>query len=295
MIGKALVTALVDQHHKVIILTREPGKYTGSLHVRYAAWDIANGFIDKKAIADADHIIHLAGAGVADKRWTKSRKLEIESSRVNSSRFLVDALKEIPNKIQTLVTASAIGWYGPDPQIPNPQPFIESAPPYDDFLGTTCSRWEESVQTVKSIGIRLVILRTGIVLTPAGGALKEFIKPLNFGITTILGKGNQVVSWVHINDLVRLYIHAIENKEWQGVYNAVAPIPVSNKVLSLTLARKMRGNSFLPIHVPSFLLKLVMGEMSVEVLKSTTVSAVKCRQEGFQFTYPVIESAIRSF
>ena len=145
---------------------------------------------------------------MADKRWTKKRKQEIVDSRVNSSKLIVDSLKTIPNKVKAVVSASAIGWYGPDPVIPNPKLFAEDATANDDFLGTTCKLWEESIEPITQLGIRLVKLRTGIVLSNEGGALKEFLKPLKIGVAAILASGKQIISWIHIDDLVNMYIAA---------------------------------------------------------------------------------------
>jgi uncharacterized protein len=201
-------------------------------------------------------------------------------------------LKDIPNKVQSVTSASAIGWYGPDPEIPNPHPFTEDYAAASDFLGSTSRAWEDSLKPAADLGKRLVYLRTGIVLSLKGGALKEFAAPVKFGMATILGSGRQMISWIHIEDLCRIYLKAIQDSSMQGIYNAVAPAPVSNKDLVLQLARKTRGKTFLPLHVPEFGLKLVLGEMSIEVLKSATVSSRKIEATGFQFLYPSITSAI---
>jgi len=320
LIGTALTHLLIDNGHRVIILSRntppgsraaapdetprpsvaagEPdsaaafyGRPSGQ-GLQRLHWDPAAGYIDPEAIRHADYIIHLAGAGVADHRWTAKRKKVIEESRTKSADLLVMALRETPNNVKAVLSASAIGWYGPDPAIPNPRPFEETDPADNDFLGKTCSLWEAAISPVTALGKRLVILRTGVVLSRQGGALAEFRKPIRFGIAPILGSGRQMISWIHMEDLCRLYLQAISQEEWSGVYNAVAPNPASNRLLTIELARRLKGRYFVPVFVPSFLLKLIVGGMSAEVLKSATVSAAKIRAAGFQFIYPSIESAL---
>lgn len=291
MIGTALTNELILSGHSVIILSRSAKKPSGN--ISYAQWNIDEGTIDKTSIEKADSIIHLAGANVADGRWTPKRKNEIGDSRVKSGQLLVKALNEIPNKVQTIVSASAIGWYGADAKIANPTPFVETDKVDDGFLGKTSQQWESAIEPVTGFQKRLIIYRIGIVLSNSGGAYAEFIKPLRFGIASVLGSGKQVVSWIHIDDLVQLFIYALENKSIMGTYNAVAPNPVTNAQLIKAIA-KAKGGFSIPVKVPQPFLKIMLGEMSTEVLKSATVSSKKIEESGYSFIFSDIESAVEN-
>lgn len=289
LIGKALTDMLTQKGYRVHILTRKEKSAIGN--VRYYTWDPDNLSLTAEAIATADHIIHLAGAGVADKRWTSKRKKEIASSRINGGKTLVKALKELPNRVRTVVSASAIGWYGPDNK--KGSPFVETDPWHQDFLGETCHLWEQSILPVESTGRRLVILRTGIVLSNEGGAFKSFRGPLKAGIAAILGSGKQAISWIHMDDLCRMYLYCMGNEHVRGIYNAVAPEPVTNKTLILKTAKAV-NRPYIPVHVPAFVLRVMLGEMSIEVLKSATVDGTKIRNAGFGFLYPSFDAAVNA-
>ena len=288
LVGQALSRLLTEVGYRVIILSRRSGTATDNELISYAQWDVARQTIDVEALQQADYIVHLAGANVADKRWTNARKKEIINSRTKSSELLYNALEKHPNKVRKVISASATGYYGEN----QGHPFIESDPPGTDFLGTTCVLWEESVLRMKQLGKKIVILRTGIALSKEGGALKEFYKPLKFGFATILGNGEQYISWIHLHDLVRLYLSAIVNHELEGIYNAVAPNPVHHKELVMAMAKVAKGKSFISLYVPSFALKMALGEMSIEVLKSCQASSAKIQAKGFVFSYPDIQSAM---
>lgn len=299
LVGTAVKNLLLQKGYEVVLLTRSKNPIKGQ-----AYWDINAGTIDSTAIAAADYIIHLAGAGVADKRWSLARKQEILDSRTKSSALLVKALQETPNKVKAVISASAIGWYGPDQISHNnngheaSQGFVETDSSYPDFLGTTCAAWEASIAPVTSnapgLQKRLVCLRTGIVLSKHGGALKEFLKPLAVRMAAVLGNGKQMISWIDVRDLAKMFVYAIEHENLSGSYNAVAPAPVSNKTLTQTLAGVLYGKFYITTYVPSFVLKIMLGEMSIEVLKSTTVSAQKIQDAGFVFDYPEITKSLSS-
>lgn len=313
-VGKRLTQLLLEKGYQVNILSRgnttppeksttpalqatPPERRGTGTGINYFNWNLTENYIDPAAITSADYIIHLAGAGVADKRWSKQRKKEIADSRTKSSALIVAALQQNTNQVQAVVSASAIGWYGPDKAAVKGVPghgkgFEETADCYPDFLGETCRLWEASIAPVTALGKRLVILRTGIVLSNEGGALVEFKKPLLFKTAAILGNGKQMVSWIHIDDLCNQYIYALEHQQMQGIFNAVAPSPVSNKTLTIVLAKKLCGSFYIPFCVPAFVLKIVLGEMSIEILKSTTVSCHKMLATGFSFKYHNIIEAI---
>jgi uncharacterized protein len=290
LIGKALSKFLLSRGFEVIVFSRNPKTHKTTLPgISFASWNIEDQSVNEEAFQKAKYVIHLAGAGVADKSWTNKRKKEIVESRTRSSELLIKALKSIPNEIVSVVSASAIGWYKQNRSLPA----IETDPPDSGFLGETCRAWEESISPVSELDKRLVILRTGIVLSNDGGAFPEFKKPVKYGIAGILGNGKQFISWIHIEDICRLYMEAMTNSAWSGVYNAVTLNPVTNRTFTLELAKKMKGSFFIPIPVPDFLLRLMLGERSEEVLKSSNISANKLKQQGFQFIYPTIDAAFR--
>lgn len=291
LVGSALTKLLTAKGYQVIILTRKSKPAQGA--VSYAEWDPAAGTVDIKAVQQADMIVHLAGANVGEKRWTKKRKQEIIDSRVQSANLIVQTLQNNPNKCKAVISASAIGWYGDDKLRPSGKNmFTEEDPADSQYLGETCRLWEESIQPVTAMGKRLVTFRIGIVLSNDSGAFPSFKKPVKMGFAAVLGSGKQIISWIHIEDAARLFLHAIENESLHGIFNAVAPQPVTNEHLTTTLAKKVKGNFFITVNVPSWVLKIVLGEFSVEVLKSATVSSAKISRNGFQFLYPTIGVAI---
>ncbi|MBO9567073.1 MAG: TIGR01777 family oxidoreductase [Niastella sp.] len=292
LIGQAVSKLLISKGHSIIILSRGQSASTNSPY-SVAHWDPAKQEIDVAAIRQADYIINLAGAGVADKRWTNKRKQEIIDSRVQGGELLVKTLKENTNKVKAVISASGIGWYGDDvKRKPGRNAFTEDDPVDTEYLGETCRLWEASIDPVQELGKRLIKFRIGIVLSNEGGALKEYKMPVRFGVAAILGSGKQVISWIHVDDLTRLIVYAIEHEELHGVYNAVASQPVTNRNFMLKLAEKIKGRFYIPFYVPSFVLKLMLGGLSVEVLKSATVSNSKISQAGFQFLYPTVEAAL---
>lgn len=287
-VGHHLTQLLLDNGFRVIIFTRDMHKVSRVKNVKYSFWSPDEQKFDLTWLKQLNAVIHLAGAGVADKRWTKARKEEIVNSRVKGTHFLIQRLKEHAPNCKVFIAASAIGYYGNDRM--NSKPFEENASAASDFLGTTSMKWEAESIKAKEFA-RTVILRFGIILGKNDGAFPKFEQPQRFGLMPILSNGKQILSWIHIDDLCQIILTALKKETMQGVYNAVAPKPVSNKELMKTIS-KVKGGIKIPFHVPAFSLEMILGEMATEVLKSCTVSADKIQQTGFSFKYPEIETAV---
>lgn len=290
-VGKHLSELLIQHGYKVVIFTRARQKSSRNTNLQYCYWSPTEQECDTSTLKQLDAVVHLAGAGVADKRWTPKRKEEIRDSRVAGTRFLIDTLRKHAPQCNTLIAASAIGFYGPDDEH-SPKPFREEAPPHNDFLGTTCKDWEAESARGKD-QMRTVILRFGIILGKDSGAFPQFAKPQDFGVVPIMGSGRQMISWLHIDDLCRMILWTISNTNIQGIFNAVAPQPVSNKQLMNAIAA-VKGGLKIPVPVPAAFLRIGLGEMSIEILKSCTVSAEKVQHAGFHFTYPDITAAVKN-
>ncbi len=284
LIGRRLTEILLQKGCRVSHLSRNPN---GS-GIHQFKWDPARGHLDRTALNDVNAIVHLAGAGIADQRWTTQRKKQILESRVQSTRLLYDALQESPHNIKSFVSASAIGYYGlrDDATV-----MTEESPPGKDFLADVVTQWEAEADRIASLGIRLVKIRTGIVLAKEGGALKEIMKPIQRGVGAALGSGKQYMSWIHRDDLCGIFIQAIEESAMHGAYNAVAPGPVTNQTLTRSIARALHRRILLP-PVPPWVLKVMLGEMAQMVLLGNCVSAEKILSTGFTFQYRGLETTL---
>jgi uncharacterized protein (TIGR01777 family) len=236
-VGQHLTRLLTEKGYHVVVFTRNIAIKSHQPGVSYAHWNSDVGECDNNAIRSLDAMVHLAGAGLADKRWTDERKKKIVESRVNVTDFLVSLLRAHGSNCKAFISASAIGYYGADK---NGTAFRESDPPGTDFLADTCVKWEHASFKAAEF-TRTCVLRFGIVLGKEGGAFPKFAGPMVLGVMPILGDGGQIISWIEISDLAHLILYAIENHHMSGVYNAVAPQPVSNKELMLTIAKVKGG------------------------------------------------------
>jgi len=277
-IGKALKSLLIENGYSVDILSRNASK--GSV------WDPAKGTIDLDSLKKADHIVNLAGTNVGDKRWSKRRKEQILTSRVQANELLYKSLKACEHNAGSYISASAIGIYGHSDK----QAFIESDPPAADYLGEVGKAWEESSQRIQKLGIRTVVLRTGIVFSALSMAIKKMKLPLSFGLTPLPGNGQQVLPWIHLDDLCHIYLKAIQDEQMKGIYNAVAPSISTNREIMAALGEAL-GKKSISLATPKFLLNFALGELAEFIFYSVPVSAEKIKEAGYQFKYPNLKSA----
>ncbi len=285
LVGTRLSQLLIEEGYNVIHLGRKKAR-KGNI-ITYQ-WDVDSQTLEVEALLRADHIIHLAGAGVMDGRWTEERKKEIIRSRVATAKLLIDQLKKNDFHPKTFVSASAVGYYGNR----GSELLDENATAGTDFLAEVCKAWEAAVQPVKELGTRLVINRIGIVLSSQGGALPQTAKPIQFGIGATLGDGKQYVPWIHIDDLCRQFIFSIKNEKLEGVYNATAPQPVTNKELTESIATAL-GKKTLSAPAPAFVLRLAMGEMADAILGGQRTTSMKIQDAGFGFQHPILVPALQ--
>ncbi len=275
-IGKALIYKLSENlNYETASLSRNPGDRKAFF------WDPANEEIDIKAVEFADHIIHLAGENIGQKRWTEQQKKSIIESRTKSTRLLFDSFKKIGKAPKSIVSASATGYYG---AITSDKIFEESDKHHNDFLGTTCKAWEDEVDRFEQLGTRVVKIRTGLVIGKNSKAIKKMMLPINMGLGSPLGTGKQYMPWIQIDDLFSIYIKALTDENMIGAYNAVAPEHLTNKEFMQIIAKKAGRPFFMPA-IPEFVLNILLGEMASIITKGSRVSASKVKLAGFDFEH----------
>lgn len=284
LVGSRLTTMLEEEGHHVWHLSRSPQSNSSNNTI---VWDTQNGTLDAEKLKDVDYIFHLAGAGVADKAWTKAYKNMIAASRIDSTRLLYKTLKLLKDKPKGLTSASAVGYYG---IMTSENIYVESDAPGSEFLAETCVNWEREVDKLRTLGIKVSKIRIGLVLSKRGGALKEIAKAVKFGFGAPLGNGTQYMPWIHLDDLCRMFMHCM-HQELEDTFNGVAPEHIDNRGFTKQLARILRKPLFLP-NVPSFVLKLILGERAQLVLNGSRVSSDKIRKNGFIFKFETLNEAL---
>ena len=285
LIGSAAATALKSDGHNVVHLVR-PGKPPNPGDVQ---WDPMRATVDVAALEGVEVVIHLSGAGIADGRWTEERKQLLRSSRIDTTRVLVDSLSRLKQKPRVLIVASAIGYYGNR----GDEILTESSTTGTDFLALVCRDWEAEASRAAARGIRTVMLRTGVVLSGKGGALPKMLTPFKLGVGGRLGSGQQWMSWIAIEDVVGIIRNAIANEQVSGPVNVVAPNPVRNEEFTRLLAAMLHRPAIFP--APAFMLRLAMGEMADAVLLgSDRVKPERMLAAGYKFRFEILEPALRA-
>ena len=286
LVGKKIVSLLLQKGIAINYLTTSKSKIQNQDNYHGFYWNPQQGIIDENCFLNVDVIVHLAGANIS-KRWTNAYKQELVESRVLSSNLIFKTLKDNPNQVKQIISASGIAIY------PNSDTAIyteESLEKEDSFLGNLVVKWEQSVDKFNMLDIKVCKIRTGIVLSKKGGALTEMLKPVKLGLGSSYGNGKQIMSWIHIDDLVGIYFLAIQNS-LEGVYNAVASNPVSNKELIHSIAKILDKPLFLPA-VPKFIFKLLLGEMHQLLFTNQKISNQKIIDSGYIFNYNSVDKAL---
>ena len=284
-IGKHLIPRLLFKGHQVSIIGRSKKEING---VESFVWNLDKGELDERALADVTHIIHLAGAGIADKAWSPARKQEILESRVKPLQMLAAKLLARNQRIKAIISSSAVGFYG---GLTSDEIFTEESKAANDFLGTTCRMWEDVVQVFKPIADREVRIRTSVVLMNDAGALPKLVKPTKLGFGAAVGSGKQWMPWIHIDDLVELFLQSVENTNLNGPYNAVATEHANQSTMIKKIGKTLNRPTFLP-PVPKFLFKTIMGEMSTVITEGSRVSNQKLLDAGFEFRFSKLQEAL---
>lgn len=284
LVGNHLSHLLRDKGYEVRHLSRK-----SNLQAEFPAykWDTKAGIIDPVAMKGVDYIINLAGAGIADKRWTDERKKLIIESRTQTTGLLQKYIESGDLKPKAFISASAVGYYGDRGQ----ELVSEEVKPGEGFLSHSTVLWEEAAKKIANTGLRTVLMRIGIVLSLKGGAMPELTKTFPLGVGAYFGSGKGYYSWVHIEDVARGFIYALENENMQGAYNIVSPDPSQVKPLVVEM-KEAYGRPVLVMPAPEFGIKLAFGELSHTVLDSTRVSSKKIEEAGFEFKFPQLESAL---
>jgi len=285
LIGLELISLLKEKGYGIHVLSRSKKNIAGTVVFK---WDIEKRYIDPEALRGVHTIINLAGSGVAEKAWTAERKADLLNSRVQSTRLLFDALSSYAHTVETYISPSGIGIY------PEGNDWLtEETPQASTFLAGICRQWENEAQTFKEKRIRTCIFRFGLVLSPKGGMLKELLTPFKFGIAPVFGNGKQWQSWVHMDDVCNALLFVVENKNISGIYNLVAPQPVSNVEMINTIQSIKKGFS-IKAPVPQFVLRLFLGERAEIVASNQKVRSDKIEKAGFVFKYPNVTDALRN-
>ena len=284
LVGSELLPLLQAGDYGVSRLVREYSAVDGA----DVFWDPAAGELDSAALEGVEAVVHLAGENIAAGRWNNARKKRIRESRVDGTRLLCARLAEMPTPPKVLISASAIGYYGER----GADELAEEAGAGEGFLPDVCREWEESTEAATAAGIRVIRLRIGIVLSPRGGALKKMLTPFRMGAGGKIGKGNQYMSWISLDDLAASILHCIENESISGAVNAVAPEAVTNTVFTKTLGKVLKRPTMFPL--PAFAAKLAFGEMAEALLLcSSRVVPGVLNESGFEFAHPELAGALR--